>query len=100
MLFENGDCERWYARLRAMTQLAIVTRSAAGSVIVAPNEEIEIAAAPVGRVVDRPARGSLRCGIFVRLDAGRATAKVWAVRKFGRGRGYQSLRGAPATLAA
>ena len=65
MLFENGDRERWYARLRAMTQLAIVTRSAAGSVIVAPNEEIEIAAAPVGRVVDTTGAGDLYAAGFL-----------------------------------
>ncbi|MBV8197123.1 MAG: adenosine kinase [Candidatus Eremiobacteraeota bacterium] len=65
MLFEDGDREQWYARLRVMTQLAIVTCSAAGSVIVAPDEEIEIAAAPVNRVVDTTGAGDLYAAGFL-----------------------------------
>lgn len=64
-LFETDDLQTAVRELRGMTEIAAVTRSAAGSVIVASGETVEVNAAPVARVVDTTGAGDLYAAGFL-----------------------------------
>ncbi len=56
-LFEETDFEAALARLRAVVEVAAVTRSEKGSVIVRGDERVGVAAFPVDKVVDTTGAG-------------------------------------------
>ncbi|MEO6835251.1 MAG: adenosine kinase [Candidatus Tumulicola sp.] len=64
-LFETENVEAAVARLRTLTELAVVTRGPAGSVIVTKDDAIEISAAPVANVVDTTGAGDLYAAGFL-----------------------------------
>jgi sugar/nucleoside kinase (ribokinase family) len=75
-LFETGDVDAAIARLAGMTSLAVVTRGAEGSLIVAPEGTIAVPAAPVGRIVDTTGAGDLYAAGFLHaLTQGRPLAE-------------------------
>ena len=75
MLFET-DLHEAVARLRGMTELAAVTRSAEGSLIVTNAATLEVAAAPVERVVDTTGAGDLyAAGFLFGLTSGASHAE-------------------------
>lgn len=63
-LFECGWDDA-IARLRRLTDLAAITRGPGGSVVVAKNELVEIAAEPVPRIVDTTGAGDLYAAGFL-----------------------------------
>lgn len=65
MLFESSDLTGAVARLRDLTEVAAITRGANGSTIAAGNETIDVAAVPVGRVVDTTGAGDLYAAGFL-----------------------------------
>jgi sugar/nucleoside kinase (ribokinase family) len=64
-LFKTTSLERALAELRAVTDLAAVTREAQGSLIVTRDRVIEIPAAPVAEVVDTTGAGDLYAAGFL-----------------------------------
>jgi sugar/nucleoside kinase (ribokinase family) len=64
-LYETADFAAAAAALRGHVAIAALTRSAAGSVILADGAEHRIAAAPVARVVDTTGAGDLYAGGFL-----------------------------------
>jgi len=64
-LFETDDLEAAFVELRDVTDLCAVTRSAAGSVIIAGAERIDVPPAPVARVVDTTGAGDLYAAGFL-----------------------------------
>lgn len=75
-LYRTTDRAEWMARLRGMTELAVVTRSAEGSTIVTRSETIDVLAAPVARVVDTTGAGDLyAAGFLYGLTQGAALAE-------------------------
>ena len=75
-LFETGDFDDAVARLGRLCDLAAVTRGAAGSVIVARDQIIEIPAAPVSRIVDTTGAGDLfASGFLYGLTQGKPLAE-------------------------
>jgi len=70
-LFETDDIDEIVARLSPMTDLAVVTRGPAGSLILANGRVIEIAAAPAHQVIDTTGAGDLyAAGFLYGLTAG------------------------------
>ncbi len=75
-LFETERIEEIIVRLQRMTDLAVVTRGPQGSLILAQGRVIEIAAAPVPRVVDTTGAGDLyAAGFLYGLTAGASLAE-------------------------
>ena len=64
-LFETQDFKSATERLRAVCDLAAVTRGAAGSVIVTKEQIIEVPAAPVSRIIDTTGAGDLYASGFL-----------------------------------
>ncbi|MBV9861982.1 MAG: adenosine kinase [Alphaproteobacteria bacterium] len=64
-LYETNDFTVAAAAVRGKVELAALTRSAAGSVVLADGAEHVIAAAPVERVVDTTGAGDLYAGGFL-----------------------------------
>jgi sugar/nucleoside kinase (ribokinase family) len=64
-LYETGDFASAAAAVRGRVAIAALTRSAAGSVILAPGAEHRIDAAPVARVVDTTGAGDLYASGFL-----------------------------------
>jgi sugar/nucleoside kinase (ribokinase family) len=64
-LYETDDFGAAAAAVRGHVETAVLTRSAAGSVIVVPGAEHRIAAAPVPRVVDTTGAGDLYASGFL-----------------------------------
>ena len=64
-LFETNDVAVAVDKLRTMTTLAAITRGEAGSLVVTPDAVLEIAAAPVARVVDTTGAGDLYAAGFL-----------------------------------
>jgi sugar/nucleoside kinase (ribokinase family) len=64
-LFETQDLDDALRQLGGLCGLAAVTRGAAGSVIVARKEIIEVPAAPVSRIVDTTGAGDLYAAGFL-----------------------------------
>jgi len=64
-LYETADFATAAARVRGHVALAALTRSAAGSVILADDAEHTVAAAPVARVVDSTGAGDLYAAGFL-----------------------------------
>jgi sugar/nucleoside kinase (ribokinase family) len=64
-LYETADFAAAAAAVRGHVAIAALTRSAAGSVILADGEEHRVAAAPVARVVDSTGAGDLYAGGFL-----------------------------------
>ena len=56
-LFQETDFEAALARLRPIVEVAAVTRSEKGSVIVRDEQRVEVAAYPVDKVVDTTGAG-------------------------------------------
>ncbi|MEA2755093.1 MAG: hypothetical protein QOJ54_1382 [Aliidongia sp.] len=75
-LFETTDFDEATRRLRGLCDLAAVTRGAAGSVVVAGTEIIEVPAAPVSRIVDTTGAGDLyAAGFLYGLTQGKPLAE-------------------------
>jgi len=64
-LYETNDFAAAAAAVRGHVTIAVLTRSAAGSVVLAPGAEHRIAAAPVARVVDTTGAGDLYASGFL-----------------------------------
>ena len=64
-LYEAASLEEAVAAVRGRCELAAVTRSARGSLVVAGAEVHEVPAAPVGRVVDTTGAGDLYAAGFL-----------------------------------
>jgi sugar/nucleoside kinase (ribokinase family) len=64
-LYETDDLDEAIAQLRSDCDLAAVTRSEKGSLIVTPDDVIEVAPAPVTRVIDTTGAGDLYCAGFL-----------------------------------
>jgi sugar/nucleoside kinase (ribokinase family) len=64
-LFETDDFTSAVERVRTVCDLAAVTRGAAGSVIVSKEQIVEVAAAPVSRIVDTTGAGDLFASGFL-----------------------------------
>lgn len=64
-LYKTESFEEACARIRQDCKLAAVTRSAKGSVIITPDEIVEVAAEPVMRVVDTTGAGDLYAAGFL-----------------------------------
>ncbi len=64
-LYETDDFDAAAAAVRGHVAIAALTRSAAGSVVLADGSEHRIAAAPVGRIVDTTGAGDLYAGGFL-----------------------------------
>jgi sugar/nucleoside kinase (ribokinase family) len=64
-LYETDDFAAAVAEVRGHVAIAVLTRSAAGSVILASRAEHHIAAAPVARVVDTTGAGDLYASGFL-----------------------------------
>src|SRR5215470_7899149 len=64
-LYETDDFAAAAAAVRGHVSIAVLTRSAAGSVVLAPGAEHRIAAAPVARVVDTTGAGDLYASGFL-----------------------------------
>jgi sugar/nucleoside kinase (ribokinase family) len=64
-LYETADFAAAAAAVRGHVAIAALTRSAAGSVILADGAEHRVAAAPVARVVDTTGAGDLYAGGFL-----------------------------------
>ena len=76
-------------------EMAVLTRSEAGSVIVAAGETIEIAAWPVTEVVDVTGAGDLyAAGFLYGLTHGASLAECGRLGQLRRGRGDRPYRGA------
>ncbi|HYM73546.1 MAG TPA: adenosine kinase [Stellaceae bacterium] len=70
-LYETQDFAAAAAAVRGHVEIAALTRSAAGSIIIADSAEHRIAAAPVARVVDTPGAGDLyAAGVLFGLTRG------------------------------
>jgi len=65
MLYEVEDFDKAAEAVRGECRLAALTRSAKGSVIVTPDEQITIEAAPVDKVVDVTGAGDLYAAGFL-----------------------------------
>src|SRR5208282_4368879 len=71
-LYETSDFAAAAATVRGHVAIAALTRSAAGSVILADGAEYAVAAAPVARVVDTTGAGDLyAAGFLYGLTRGR-----------------------------
>lgn len=64
-LYEVDRVEEAVARVRGHCRIAVVTRSAAGSLVVTAAELVEVAAEPVERVVDTTGAGDLYAAGFL-----------------------------------
>ncbi len=64
-LYETSDFDAAFARLRAEGTLGAVTRGAKGSLVITPEEVLEIPAEPVARVVDTTGAGDLYAAGFL-----------------------------------
>src|SRR5207245_1294216 len=64
-LYETDDFAAAAAAVRGHVAIAALTRSAAGSVILGPDTEHRVAAAPVARVVDTTGAGDLYASGFL-----------------------------------
>jgi sugar/nucleoside kinase (ribokinase family) len=64
-LFETEDFDDALGRIRGLCEIAAVTRSEAGSVIVTAGETHRVAAAPVARIVDTTGAGDLYAAGFL-----------------------------------
>jgi len=70
-LFEDTDFEVALARLRPLVETAAVTRSEKGSVVVRGDERVEVAAYPVGKVIDTTGAGDqYAAGLLLGLARG------------------------------
>jgi sugar/nucleoside kinase (ribokinase family) len=65
MLYEVEDFDKAAEAVRSECRLAALTRSAKGSVIVTPDEQIMVEAAPVDKVVDVTGAGDLYAAGFL-----------------------------------
>ena len=64
-LYETDDFDAAIATLQGKVEIAAITRGAQGSVIVTPDEIIEVAAEPVDNVVDTTGAGDLYASGFL-----------------------------------
>jgi sugar/nucleoside kinase (ribokinase family) len=72
-LYQTDSFEDAARRARAHTRLAVLTRGARGSVLISETEHVEIAAAPVSRVVDTTGAGDLyAAGVLFGLTRGQS----------------------------
>ncbi len=74
-LYETKDFAAAVAAVRGQCDIAVLTRSAQGSVVVTPREEVAVAVAPVAKVVDTTGAGDLYAsGFLYGLTHGKALA--------------------------
>jgi sugar/nucleoside kinase (ribokinase family) len=79
-LYETDDFAAAAAAVRGHVAVAALTRSAAGSLVVADSEEYSVAAVPVARVVDTTGAGDLYAsGFLYGLTHGLALPKCGAI---------------------
>ncbi|MDQ2681319.1 MAG: adenosine kinase, partial [Candidatus Eremiobacteraeota bacterium] len=64
-LLETNTLDEAVRDIRRLTDLAIITRGPEGSIIVTPDDAIEISAVPVKRVVDTTGAGDLYAAGFL-----------------------------------
>lgn len=83
VLFENEDFDVAVERVQGLCEVACLTRSEKGSVIVTPDEVIEVAPVPVPEVVDTTGAGDLYAAGFLyglSIDADLRTCGLLASR--------------------
>ena len=79
-LFETDDFESAAARLAAIVEVAAITRSADGSVIVAGDQRVVVEAAPVSKVIDTTGAGDqYAAGFLLGLARGLSLAEAGAL---------------------
>jgi sugar/nucleoside kinase (ribokinase family) len=79
-LFETDDFEAAAARLATIVEVAAITRSADGSVIVAGDDRVVVKAAPVDKVVDTTGAGDqYAAGFLLGLARGLSLAEAGAL---------------------
>ena len=64
-LFQTDDFDTAIAEIRKLTEIAAVTRSEKGSIVISKDQIHEVAAAPVSRVVDTTGAGDLYAAGFL-----------------------------------
>lgn len=79
-LFETDDFEAAAARLATIVEVAAITRSADGSVIVAGDDRVVVKAAPIDKVVDTTGAGDqYAAGFLLGLARGLSLAEAGAL---------------------
>jgi len=75
-LYETDSFETAARHVRGQTKLAVLTRGAQGSVLLADGERVEIAAAPVSKLVDTTGAGDLyAAGVLFGMTHGQSLAE-------------------------
>jgi len=76
-LYETSSFDAAARLVRAETKLAVLTRGAQGSLLLSPEEQVEIAAEPIDRVIDTTGAGDMyAAGVLYGLTHGESLARA------------------------